>query len=302
MWYGFWDADQDDDAAFDRRLSAVLREVGDRGKLVLSEAVPPFHEPTPAPAPALLPARSPAPAAIRAPAPAPAPTPAPAPVSTPALAPAATMQAPSTPPPAALLARQDTVSFTPSMQLQPVSPAVVHPQSGAIASLSEMSAFMEKQQLLLIEREVHAEAKATELRAEMDAKLEAQKQEMEQKLEQAQSEMGRLREAVVESRVREAEARARSEVRAAIDARSNADMVSEEQLGVFQTRIQALHASQLLSEDELYSLEDVVADCIEHGGPGASTPAAGQVTRMVALSEKMAVDGSLARQLRLKFA
>jgi hypothetical protein len=37
--YGFWDADQDDDAAFDRRLGAVLREVGDRGKLVLSEAV-----------------------------------------------------------------------------------------------------------------------------------------------------------------------------------------------------------------------------------------------------------------------
>jgi hypothetical protein len=36
--YGFWDADQDDDAAFDRRLGAVLREVGDRGKLVLSEA------------------------------------------------------------------------------------------------------------------------------------------------------------------------------------------------------------------------------------------------------------------------
>eukprot|EP01046_Picozoa_sp_COSAG06_P032314 COSAG06_NODE_3218_length_5663_cov_8.989216_10_plen_79_part_00 len=31
--YGFWDADQDDDAAFDRRLGAVLREVGDRGKL-----------------------------------------------------------------------------------------------------------------------------------------------------------------------------------------------------------------------------------------------------------------------------
>jgi len=188
------------------------------------------------------------------------------------------------------------------MQLQPVSPAVAHPQGGASASLSEMSAFMEKQQLLLIEREAHAEAKATELRAEMDAKLEAQKQEMEQKLEQAQSEMSRLREAAVESRVREAEARARSEVRAAIDARSNADTVSEEQLGAFLSRLQVLHASQLLSEDELHSLEDAVADCIEHGGPGASTPAAGQVTRMVALSEKMIVDGSLARQLRRKFA
>ena len=61
--YGFWDADQDDDAAFDRRLGAVLREVGDRGKLVLSEAVPPsFREPAPAPAPAPAPTPAPAPA------------------------------------------------------------------------------------------------------------------------------------------------------------------------------------------------------------------------------------------------
>jgi len=50
VWYGFWDADQDDDAAFERRLDVVLREIGDRGKIQISEAVPP--EPTPAPAPA----------------------------------------------------------------------------------------------------------------------------------------------------------------------------------------------------------------------------------------------------------
>eukprot|EP01046_Picozoa_sp_COSAG06_P060920 COSAG06_NODE_13153_length_1288_cov_1.280067_1_plen_133_part_10 len=78
IWYGFWDADQDDDTAFDRRLSAVLREVGDRGKVVVSEAVPPFREPTPAPAPAPLPARSPALAAAAAASATPAPAPAPA--------------------------------------------------------------------------------------------------------------------------------------------------------------------------------------------------------------------------------
>ena len=50
MWYPFWDADQDNDTAFERRLDAVVREIGDRGKLRMSEAVPP--EPTPAPAPA----------------------------------------------------------------------------------------------------------------------------------------------------------------------------------------------------------------------------------------------------------
>ena len=35
----FWDAEQDDDAAFERRVDAVMREVGERGKLVFSEAV-----------------------------------------------------------------------------------------------------------------------------------------------------------------------------------------------------------------------------------------------------------------------
>ena len=50
LWYGFWDADEDSDAAFGRRLDPVVREVGTRGKLMLSEAVPPpFHEPAPAP-------------------------------------------------------------------------------------------------------------------------------------------------------------------------------------------------------------------------------------------------------------
>ena len=50
MWYAMWDAEKDDAASFDRRLDSVVREVGDRGKPMMAEAVPP--EPTPAPAPA----------------------------------------------------------------------------------------------------------------------------------------------------------------------------------------------------------------------------------------------------------
>ena len=42
MWYAFWDVDQDGDAAFEHRLDSVVREIGDRGKLMLPEAVPPF--------------------------------------------------------------------------------------------------------------------------------------------------------------------------------------------------------------------------------------------------------------------
>ena len=47
-----WNAEKDDELAFERRLDAVVREIGDRGKLIVPEAVTPFREPTPAPAPA----------------------------------------------------------------------------------------------------------------------------------------------------------------------------------------------------------------------------------------------------------
>jgi hypothetical protein len=59
-----WDAEKDDDVAFNRRLDNIVREIGDRGKVLLqrppAEAVPP--EPAPAPAPKRAPAAAPAPA------------------------------------------------------------------------------------------------------------------------------------------------------------------------------------------------------------------------------------------------
>ena len=49
LWsrYGMWDAENDDDAAFDRRMASVVREVGERGKLFVVESVPPVRAPTP---------------------------------------------------------------------------------------------------------------------------------------------------------------------------------------------------------------------------------------------------------------
>jgi hypothetical protein len=80
LWYGFWDADQDDDATFERRIDSLVREIGDRGKLwMMSEAVPPEPTPEPAPAPIRAPAPAPAPAPIQAAASAQAPAPAPVP-------------------------------------------------------------------------------------------------------------------------------------------------------------------------------------------------------------------------------
>jgi hypothetical protein len=69
-----------------------------------------------------------------------------------------------------------------------------------------------------------------------------------------------------------------------------------------QLRLQSLHAAELLSDDELFSLEDSVIDCIEVL-PTASVDASSvdKVLRMIRVSEKVAADGSLARQLRRKF-
>ena len=59
----------------------------------------------------------------------------------------------------------------------------------------------------------------------------------------------------------------------------------ESKVGALQLRVQALHAVQLLADEELYSLE---------GGDD-------RVAKMIALSERMAADGAFSRQLRRTF-
>ena len=110
LWYAMWDVDEDDDAAFERRLGSVIREIADRGKLMVAEAVPPepmpAPDPAPAPAPTLTSAPAPAPAHLYAPAPSPAQAQAPAPAQalTPATAePTVTHQSVSQPSSAALM-------------------------------------------------------------------------------------------------------------------------------------------------------------------------------------------------------
>ena len=59
LYYSFHDAEADDDAAFEKRMEAVVREIGGRGKHQLPESVPPMRavasSPRP-PAPACRPA------------------------------------------------------------------------------------------------------------------------------------------------------------------------------------------------------------------------------------------------------
>jgi hypothetical protein len=145
------------------------------------------------------------------------------------------------------------------------------------ASLMEVSVFVAEQlKEQLKEQRDHDE----KIRKEMEAKLEAQKEETE---------------------VQRQEAEAYKKVAAA------KVCVSEAQPEALQARLDALHQAELLTDDEVYTLEDCVADFI--GCRSSATVAAAEMgaaaekaKKLVGLSEGVAKDGMLARQLRRKFA
>jgi hypothetical protein len=68
----------------------------------------------------------------------------------------------------------------------------------------------------------------------------------------------------------------------------------DQQLIALQARLEALSAAKLLTDDELFAVEDVIGD--------SSGEASGehQVTMLLALSARMASDSAFARQLRRK--
>ena len=104
--------------------------------------------------------------------------------------------------------------------------------------------------------------------------------------------------AFLSTRLDQADAQ-RREAEAKLEAKLEAWTVSAAQLEAVQARVKQLHAAQLLSDDELHSVEDTVADCIM--GMATGGMAASVVIQMVGLSEKMADDSAFARQLRRKF-
>ena len=83
-----------------------------------------------------------------------------------------------------------------------------------------------------------------------------------------------------------------------------------EQLQALEARLGAMHAAQLLSEEELFALEDVIGDFVA-AKPAVGVfalemvgcnPAAAQLKQLVALSEGFASDKAFARQARRRFA
>ena len=323
MWYAMWEAEKDDDRAFERRLDSVVREIGDRGKVMIPEAVTPAPAPTPSPvlapalalAPAPAAAPAPAPAAASAPAPAPAPALAPAPAPAPVRAPMAvatpSMVQPTTP---SVNARH----FTPTAQQQPASAAGAYPLTtqpstagtgGATTgttttgSFDTMAAFFNGQQDKLVELLREERDEANKQRHALELKLEDQRRESEAKAEQHRQELNRQRqqsEAKAEQLRHEIE-QLQAQAEAAARPPLALDAIDEDQLAALQSRLQSMHGAKLLTDDELFSLEDAIVDCIEvMPTAGASASEVERVSRMLVVASKVPSDGTLARQLRRK--
>ena len=159
------------------------------------------------------------------------------------------------------------------MQLQPSSAplAVTTQLQGSGGSFEEMTSFLNKQQ-----------DKFVSLLREERETAERQRHEMETKLDEQHRETQQVREVA-----------------------SAMSCVSEAQLELLQTRLDALHQAKLLSDDEIGALEDCIADyidCRSSLSPAAAEigVAAEKVKKLVGLSEGMGKDGMLARQLRRK--
>ena len=153
-------------------------------------------------------------------------------------------------------------------------------------SFAELSTFM-KEQMLLLER-------TEQTRHETEAKIEAK---METRMEEQRQQMQEQRQQMQEQRQQIEELKAPQEA------------IAAQQVEALTARLQALHAAQMLSDDELFALEDCVADFLEaKASYGVLTleavhahRALSKVHKLLALGEGMADDAMFARQLRRKF-
>ena len=173
----------------------------------------------------------------------------------------------------------------------------------------EVSAFMKEQ---LKEQRDHdekirkeMEVKLEKQRLDAEAKLEAQKKEAEAQKKEADEKMEKMQEARFEQQRQEIE-KMREAASVKAEAQVVKSCVSEAQLEALQTRLDALRQAKLLTDDEVFKLEDCVAEFIECRSSltvaaAEMGAAAEQVKKLVGLSEGVAKDGMLARQLRRRF-
>ena len=152
-----------------------------------------------------------------------------------------------------------------------------------------------------------------EVSAFMAEQLKEQVKELrdhdERMWQEAKVEVDKLREEAAEARGRaEMQAKVDELQRQTVEVRVRADMqvkveelragataakLHEQQLLVLQNRLEALSAAKLLTDDELYLVEDIIADAAE---PAEDD----RLAMLLALSARMTGDGAFARQLRRK--
>jgi hypothetical protein len=276
MWYSFADAELDDDVAFEHRVDGVVREIGERGKAMLHESLPPepTPEPAPEPAPKLAPKPAPAPTAVPAPAPTRAPVPAPTP------APASALPSPApTPAQAALFSpsvNHTTATATPNEQL-----ALQRSASPLGADLVGLSAFVKEQQA-------------------REDKLRTREDKLREELDQQRKEMDSLREQAVEARVRtEMQAKLEQMLGATTAAATTERLQVERRAKVelelmgLQERLDSLSQAKLVSEEVVFAIEDIIADAEEVSEDK-------RISMLIGLSARMSSDKAFARQLGRK--
>ena len=87
------------------------------------------------------------------------------------------------------------------------------------------------------------------------------------------------------------------------------EAISAQQVETPTARLEAMHAAKMLSDDELFAVEDCVADFVEARASCEvvtmetvnTNRAVGKAHKLVALAEAMSGDAMFARQLRRKF-
>lgn len=218
LWhrYKFWDAEKDDDAAFEHRLDMVCREIGDRGKPLLSEAIPP-HEPAPEPATALTSAE----------------------------------QIPA-----------EATDFINSM-----SPNAQHSSAVAVLANQPMRPAATST--------ITNAGQAMDVSSFLDL------------VDRMQTQTDKLREEAFSSKLQATEAKLRVEM--------HETRQRDQQLDALQSRIEALHEANLLTDEDLHMVEDAVAD-----SECTRTEERDRVDRLIALSLRMSSDRAFARQLQRK--
>jgi hypothetical protein len=161
----------------------------------------------------------------------------------------------------------------------------------------EVSAFMTEQlKAHLKEQREHDEKQRQEAKAErqeFDAMLQRQRREFEAKLAQREAESRAEAQAEREARQSEIDTLRDSKLR-------------DGQLAALQSRLDAMHASKLLSDDERDAVEDIIADnaaglIAAAGGGSEGEEEDARVSQMLALSSRMVADRAFARQLRRRY-